>query len=100
MKYVYQGHIEKIPILDEILADSGVDREHVAYIGDDLTDIVLFRRVGLSFATANARPEVQRSAHIVTTAAGGFGAVRDVCETLLEAKGLWPEILRKYEAEV
>jgi 3-deoxy-D-manno-octulosonate 8-phosphate phosphatase (KDO 8-P phosphatase) len=97
MKYVYQGHIEKIPILEEILADAQVDSSKVAFIGDDFTDVVIFNRVGLSFATANAREEVKRSAHITTLAKGGEGAVREVCETLLQAKGLWPEILKKYE---
>src|ERR1051325_9554497 len=52
-KYVYQGHTEKIPIIDEILADAKIRREEVAYIGDDLTDVVVMRRVG--FATAPDR---------------------------------------------
>ncbi len=99
MKYVYQGHIEKIPILEEILRDCGVPPQEVAYIGDDFTDVVLFRRVGLSFATANAREEVKRSAHFTTLAPGGSGAVREVCELLLEAKDLWPDLLKKYEIE-
>ena len=99
MRYVYQGHIEKIPILEEILADAKVRPESVAYIGDDLTDVVIFNRVGLSFATANARPEVKSSAHYITQSAGGNGAVREVCELLLQAKGLWPEILKKYEIQ-
>jgi len=68
-------------------------------MGDDLTDIVVMRRVGLAFAPANARPEVKRAAHHVTRAVGGSGAVREVIEMLLDAQGLWPEILRKYEAE-
>lgn len=95
--YVYQGHIEKIPILEEILADCSIDPQNVAYIGDDLTDIVVMRRVGLSFATANARPEVKRIAHLVTEAPGGSGAVREVCEYILRAKGLFDALLRKYE---
>lgn len=97
MSYVYQGHIEKIPILDEILADSGVDRNNVAYVGDDMTDIVIMRRVGIGIATANARDEVKRSAHLVTQARGGQGAVREVAEMILQAKGLWNQLLRKYE---
>ncbi len=100
MKYVYQGHIEKIPILEEILADAKVAAENVAYIGDDFTDVVIFRRVGLSFATANARTEVKASADCTTEAKGGEGAVREVCETLLKARGLWPAILKKYEIHV
>jgi 3-deoxy-D-manno-octulosonate 8-phosphate phosphatase (KDO 8-P phosphatase) len=99
MKYVYQGHIEKIPILQEILADAKVAAENVGYIGDDFTDVVLFRRVGVSFATANAREEVKRSAQYVTEVGGGVGAVREVCELILKAKGHWPEILKKYEIE-
>jgi 3-deoxy-D-manno-octulosonate 8-phosphate phosphatase (KDO 8-P phosphatase) len=100
MSYVYQGHIEKIPILDEILADSGIDRQNVAYIGDDMTDIVIMRRVGIGIATANARDEVKRSAHLVTQAKGGQGAVREVAEMILQAKGHWSEVLRKYEVTV
>jgi 3-deoxy-D-manno-octulosonate 8-phosphate phosphatase (KDO 8-P phosphatase) len=97
MTYVYQGHIEKIPILEEILNRSGVASTQVAYIGDDLTDVVVMNRVGLSIATANARPEVKRSALHVTESAGGHGAVREVAELLLKAQGHWDDLLRKYE---
>ncbi len=97
--YVYQGHIEKIPILNEILADAGVQKEQVAYIGDDLTDIVVMRRVGFAIATANAREEVKRAAHMVTKTPGGQGAVREVIEFILKAQGKWEEMLKKYEAD-
>jgi len=96
--YIYQGHIEKIPILEEILTHSGLDRSQVAYIGDDLTDIVVMRRVGFRIATANARPEVKTAAHYVTKAPGGSGAVREVAELLLKAQNHWDGLLRKYEA--
>ena len=96
-KYVYQGHTEKIPIINEILADAGMDVSEVAYVGDDFTDVVVMRRVGLSIATANARPEVKAIAHYVTQAPGGQGAVREVVELLLKAQGRWEEILRHYE---
>jgi 3-deoxy-D-manno-octulosonate 8-phosphate phosphatase (KDO 8-P phosphatase) len=96
--YVYQGHIEKIPILEEILTDSKLDRSQVAYIGDDLTDIVVMRRVGFGIAAANARPEVKSAAHYVTMACGGSGAVREVAELLLKAQGHWDGLLQKYEA--
>jgi 3-deoxy-D-manno-octulosonate 8-phosphate phosphatase (KDO 8-P phosphatase) len=97
MTYVYQGHIEKIPILEEILKQSGVPAAQVAFMGDDLTDIVVMNRVGLGIATANARPEVKRSARHVTENAGGQGAVREVCELLLKAQGHWDDLLKKYE---
>jgi 3-deoxy-D-manno-octulosonate 8-phosphate phosphatase (KDO 8-P phosphatase) len=97
MTYVYQGHIEKIPILEEILQRSGFTGAQVAYMGDDLTDVVVMNRVGLSVAPANARPEVKRSAMHVTESPGGRGAVREVAELLLKAQGHWEELLRKYE---
>jgi len=96
--YIYQGHIEKIPIIEEILADAGVTPDEVAYIGDDLTDIVVMRRVGFPIATANARPEVKQLARHITEKPGGSGAVREVAELLLKAQGHWEDLLRKYEA--
>jgi 3-deoxy-D-manno-octulosonate 8-phosphate phosphatase (KDO 8-P phosphatase) len=100
MSWVFQGHIEKIPLLEQILAEAKVLPEQVAYIGDDLTDVVIMRRVGLSFATANARSEVKRSAMAITHAAGGEGAVREVIELILQARGHWAELLKKYEVSV
>jgi 3-deoxy-D-manno-octulosonate 8-phosphate phosphatase (KDO 8-P phosphatase) len=96
-KYIYQGHTEKIPILQEILADAKVDPSEVAYIGDDFTDVVVMRRVGLAIATGNARPEMKPIAHYVTAAHGGSGAVREVVELLLRAQGKWDGILKHYE---
>jgi 3-deoxy-D-manno-octulosonate 8-phosphate phosphatase (KDO 8-P phosphatase) len=97
MRYIYQGHIEKLPILDEIRSASGISLEEIAYAGDDLTDAIVMRRVGLAIAPANARPEVKRIAHYVTRATGGRGAVREICELLLAAHGHWEDVLRKYE---
>ena len=97
MSWVFQGHIEKIPILQQILDETKISPEEVAYVGDDLTDVVIMRRVGLSFATANARPEVKRSAQVITAASGGNGAIREVIELLLRCRGVWDEILKKYE---
>ncbi len=97
MTYIYQGHIEKIPILEEILADAKAHGDEVAYIGDDFTDVVIMNRVGLGIATANARPEVKRCAKYVTEARGGDGAVREIAELLLLAQGHWEWLLGKYE---
>lgn len=96
-RYIYQGHTEKIPILEEIVRDSGIQLDQMAYIGDDFTDVVVMRRVALAVATANARPEVKQLAHYVTSVPGGQGAVREVVEIILKAQGFWEEVLRKYE---
>jgi 3-deoxy-D-manno-octulosonate 8-phosphate phosphatase (KDO 8-P phosphatase) len=96
-EFVYQGHLEKIPILDEILEKSGLDPRQVGYVGDDYTDVVIMHRVGFAVATANAKPEVKAEAHYVTEAPGGRGAIREVVEVLLKAQGRWSEILQHYE---
>ena len=96
-EFIYQGHLEKIPILEEILSKAGCDHTQVGYIGDDLTDVVVMHRVGLAIATANAVPEVKREAHYVTRAPGGRGAIREAVELILRAQGLWKSILDKYE---
>lgn len=99
MSYIYQGHIEKIPILEEIMADAKISADEIGYIGDDLTDVVIFRRVGLAISVNNARPEVKGAAHMVTESKGGQGAVREVVEMILQAQGLWDQILTKYEVK-
>jgi len=100
MTYVYQGHIEKIPILEEIMGRAGLNSSQIAYIGDDFTDIVVMNRVGLPIATANARPEVKQAAQYVTQVPGGQGAVREVVELLLKAQGHWESLMRKYEVKM
>jgi 3-deoxy-D-manno-octulosonate 8-phosphate phosphatase (KDO 8-P phosphatase) len=99
MTYVYQGHIEKLPILEEIIGRSNLPLADIAYAGDDLTDVPILRCVGLAFAPANARPEVKRCAHHVTATVGGAGAVREIAEILLQAQGYWDGLLKKYEVE-
>ena len=97
--YIYQGHLEKNEPYDEICADAKVKDEEVAYIGDDLPDLPLIRRVGLGVAVANAREEVIEGADFVTAREGGSGAIREVIELILTAQGIWPQILERYGAE-
>jgi 3-deoxy-D-manno-octulosonate 8-phosphate phosphatase (KDO 8-P phosphatase) len=96
MKYVYQGLLDKIETFNDILADAGVRDDEAVFIGDDFTDVPLILRSGLGVAVANAREEVKRSAHYTTVANGGEGAVREVIEIVLKARGLWPQVLEKY----
>jgi 3-deoxy-D-manno-octulosonate 8-phosphate phosphatase (KDO 8-P phosphatase) len=69
------------------LAHLGVPDEAVAYMGDDVNDVPLLRKVGLAAAPADAREEARAAAHLVTSAAGGRGAVRELCDLILRAKG-------------
>ena len=68
----------------------------MAFVGDDLLDLPVLTRVGLPVAVGNAVPEVLRVAAYTTKATGGQGAVRDVCELLLEAHGLLAQTLESY----
>jgi len=93
----FDGVIRKGELLDEILARTGCSPEAVAFIGDDLPDISLMNRVGVAIAVADAEPAVISRAAMVTRRPGGRGAVREVCDAILEAKGLWTDILKQWE---
>lgn len=80
---VYQGAADKVEAMRGIQARYYLKDEEIAYIGDDLFDLPLLGAVGLSAAPKNARPEVRRKVHYVTSAAGGEGAVRELIDFLL-----------------
>ena len=89
----------KAAAFGELLARRGIGWNEAAFVGDDLADLPILRRVGLPIAVANAVPEVKELATYVTRASGGHGAVREVIETLFRARGEWPGLLERYFAE-
>lgn len=98
MKYVYLGFVSKLGPLDDLLRREKISPEEIAYIGDDVTDVPIMRRVGLAFAVKNATAETKKAAHYVTKAAGGCGAAREVSEVILRAKGVWKQVQENIEA--
>lgn len=82
---VIQGCRDKVAALDELRAELRLSREQCAFVGDDIPDLPLLKTVGFSIAVANAVPEVREQCDYTTTAAGGRGAVREVCELVLSA---------------
>ena len=88
----------KVPAYEEILRKAGVSDSAVAYIGDDLPDIPLLRRVGLAVAVGDAVPEVKKSAHYTTKAFAGHGAIRETVELVLKSKGIWEDMIDKARA--
>jgi 3-deoxy-D-manno-octulosonate 8-phosphate phosphatase (KDO 8-P phosphatase) len=88
----------KATAFEEMLERRGVGWEDAAFVGDDLADLPILRRVGLPIAVSNAVAEVKQAAAYVTRAAGGHGAVREIVEALLRARGEWAEILERYFA--
>jgi 3-deoxy-D-manno-octulosonate 8-phosphate phosphatase (KDO 8-P phosphatase) len=85
--HVVQGCADKSLAFDRLIATLAVDPEHCAFVGDDLPDLAVMRRCGLAVAVANAAETVKASAHYVTRASGGKGAVREFCELVLHAQG-------------
>lgn len=98
IEFVYQGRDEKSAPYEEILRLAQARDEEVAFVGDDLPDLPVLRRVGLAIAVANAVPEIKKAAHLVTKRSGGDGAVREVIEFILKAQGKWLSVLPKARA--
>jgi 3-deoxy-D-manno-octulosonate 8-phosphate phosphatase (KDO 8-P phosphatase) len=90
---------KKLPAFAGVLERRGVGWDQTAFVGDDIPDLPLLRRVGLPIAVANAVDEVKQVATVVTRAAGGQGAVREVAEVLLKARGEWDQLLETYLTE-
>jgi 3-deoxy-D-manno-octulosonate 8-phosphate phosphatase (KDO 8-P phosphatase) len=98
MEFIYMKQPLKMPAYEEILRKAGVSDSAVAYIGDDLPDIPLMRRVGLAVAVGDAVPEVKDAAHYTTKAHAGHGAVREAVEVILKSKGIWKEMIDRARA--
>ena len=96
---VVQGAEDKRAALDLILNEHQLRAEQVCYVGDDLPDVPLLRRVGLAVAVADACAEAIEDAHYVTKAGGGRGAVREVIELVLRAQGHWQALVAMLRAE-
>ena len=83
----HQGVDDKLPRLIEILADIGVDADEAAYVGNDTNDLECLDHVGMPIVVADAHPATFAAARYVTQASGGRGAVREVCDRILDAAG-------------
>lgn len=97
IKEVHQKVFNKKEVLLKILKKNKLTAAGAAFIGDDIVDIPVLKAVGFSAAVANALDVVKKSVDYVTQKKGGRGAVREVCDMLLQAQGKWPEIAAKYE---
>lgn len=86
---------DKIVVVQEILRHRGLTPDTVAYVGDDLLDLPVMRHVGFAVSVPNGREEVRAAAHHVTAARGGEGALREVVELLLRARGAWDSVVAK-----
>jgi 3-deoxy-D-manno-octulosonate 8-phosphate phosphatase (KDO 8-P phosphatase) len=94
--HLYQGIDDKLSVYEQIKTIEGLGDDQIAYIGDDLPDLAVLRRVGLAIAVADAVVEILESAHFVTGKPGGRGAAREAVELILKAQDKWRESLLRY----
>lgn len=96
IEILYQGAKDKLVPYRDILEGLGLNDDEVAYVGDDLVDLPILRRVGLAVTVADAVEEVKPHVHHVTERAGGRGAVREVCDLILKGSGAWASVTDRY----
>jgi len=96
IELIYDGVSDKAALLDTILEQTKMTEQEIAFVGDDLVDLPIMRRVGLSVAVADAAEVVKENADMITTASGGAGAVREICEAILKSQGHWENILKRF----
>jgi 3-deoxy-D-manno-octulosonate 8-phosphate phosphatase (KDO 8-P phosphatase) len=96
--HVHQGAHDKRAVFEQLAAGLGIGPEQCGFIGDDVIDLPILIRVGLAASVANGHPEVRRRAHYVTRNNGGHGAVRELCDLILQAQGNYEAALAPYLA--
>ncbi|HEV3136962.1 MAG TPA: HAD hydrolase family protein [Pirellulales bacterium] len=96
VEIVRQTAEEKLPVVQDILKQLGLEPGQACYIGDDLPDLPVMRSMGLGVAVADACAEVRQAAHFVTELRGGEGAVRETIEVILKAQRRWSDLIQKY----
>jgi 3-deoxy-D-manno-octulosonate 8-phosphate phosphatase (KDO 8-P phosphatase) len=93
---LFDGIKDKSKALDKITDSTNINKENIAFVGDDLIDLPVMKAVGVSFCVADATQDVKNNSDIITRQKGGHGAVREICESILKAKDLWADILDNY----
>jgi len=93
--YLWQKPTSKVDGVASILKKANLDWADACFMSDDMNDLAVLRRVGLPIAVANAVAEVKKVAHYATKARGGDGAVREVCERVINARNMWHGLVQK-----
>jgi 3-deoxy-D-manno-octulosonate 8-phosphate phosphatase (KDO 8-P phosphatase) len=97
LAHVYQGKRDKLLVFEAILKETGLRPPQTAYMGDDWMDLPVLNRVGFAAAPANAVAEIRQRVHYIAERTGGRGAVREVCDLILEAQGQLDRMRARYD---
>jgi len=98
IELVFQDVKNKLKVFKTILAHTKIPAKCTAFMGDDLPDLAVYKDAGLFFTVCDAPFELLFRAHGITTCKGGHGAVREVCEAILKAKGVWEKTTQEFLA--
>lgn len=93
---ILDGLSSKADVLNAIFKQTGILADEIAFVGDDLMDLPLMQKAGISIAVADAHELIRRHADMVTRASGGKGAVREICETVLKARNQWDNVIKRF----
>ena len=97
IELVYQGALKKLESYEDVKARTGLGDTRIAYMGDDIIDVPVMRRVAFAASPQDGLDEVRAVAHYVASRSGGRGAVREVCDLILKGRGVWDEVVARYE---
>lgn len=94
--HLYQDQVDKLPAYEDLKQKLNLSDEQIAYVGDDLPDLPMLKRVGLAITVSNAPKIIQQHTHWITKAKGGKGAAREVCDFIMQAQGTYQTIIDSY----
>ncbi len=97
IELVYQGALKKLESYLDVKQKTGLTDSQIAYMGDDVIDVPVMKRVSFAAAPADALIEARNAAHYITSCTGGHGAVREICDLILKWRGFWDEVVARYE---
>ncbi len=97
ISHIHQGAEDKLEAFDDLLRAAGLVPDQIAYMGDDVVDLPVLNRCGLAITVPDAPDEVKARSHVITLAAAGRGAAREVCELIMRAQGTWAGQIALYD---
>jgi len=96
IKHVYQNCFDKLRVFEDIIKRFNLSPDEICFMGDDLIDVPVLKRVGFAVSVPNAVQESKDAAHYITARPGGRGAVREICDLIVKTQNKWDDIMSRY----